>query len=81
MKTPYDRLVKIYTNWSGNLTKMALTPVYGNNPLNIQKANGLGTWYVALGMTGPYKVCTNDESRLTLTYFMARSTLIPNAFI
>ena len=30
---------------------------------------------------GPHKVCTNDESRLTLTYFMARSNLIPNAFI
>ena len=28
-----------------------------------------------------YQVCTNDESRLTLTYFMARSNLIPNAFI
>ena len=26
-------------------------------------------------------VSTNDESSLTLTYFMARSNLIPNAFI
>ena len=40
------------------MTKMATTPIYGKNPLNIlfwnqkgnQKANGLGTWYVALGM-------------------------------
>ena len=30
---------------------------------------------------GPYQICTNDESMLTLTYFMARSNLIPNAFI
>ena len=30
---------------------------------------------------GPYKICTNDKSRLTLTYFMARSNSIPNAFI
>ena len=26
-------------------------------------------------------VCINDELRLTLTLFMARSNLIPNAFI
>ena len=35
---------------------------------------------------GPYQICTNDECanieyRLTLTYFMARTNLIPNAFI
>ena len=46
-----------------------------------QKVNGgLGTWYLALGC-GSYQVCINDESRLTLTYIMARSNLIPNAFI
>ena len=54
MKTPYDRLAKIYTNCTGHMTKMATTPIYGKYPLNIffwnQKANGLGTWYVALGM-------------------------------
>ena len=54
MKTPYDRLFKIYTSCTGHLTKMATTPIYGKNPeisssLD-QKANGLGTWYVALGM-------------------------------
>ena len=45
-----------------------------------KKNNGLGTWYVAWGC-GPYQICTNDESRLTLTYFMGRSNLILNAFI
>ena len=35
MKTPYDRLAKIYTNCTGHMTKMATTPVYGKNPLNI----------------------------------------------
>ena len=30
---------------------------------------------------GPTRFCTNDESRLTLTYIMARSNLISNAFI
>ena len=55
MKTPYDRLAKIYTNCTGHMTQMATTPIYGKNPLNVffsgtKKANGLGTWYVALRM-------------------------------
>ena len=36
------------------MTKMATTPIYGENYLNIffsgSKANGLGTYYVALVM-------------------------------
>ena len=35
MKTPYDRLAKIYTNCSGHMTKMATMPIYGKTPLNI----------------------------------------------
>ena len=39
------------------MTKMAATPIYGKNPLkNLflqnQKADDLGTWYVALEMWG-----------------------------
>ena len=41
-------------------------------------ALGLGMKHWGCGF---YQVCTNDESSLTLTYFMARSNLIPNAFI
>ena len=55
MKTPYDRLAKIYTNGTGHMTKMATMPIYDKNPFKYllpwnQKANGLVTWYVALGM-------------------------------
>ena len=32
MKTPYDRLAKIYTNWTGHMSKMATTPIYGKQP-------------------------------------------------
>ena len=85
MKTPYDRLAKIYTNCTGHMTKMATMPIYGKNPLNIffsrtkrPMALGLGMYHLGCG---PYQICTNDESRLTLTYIMARSNLIPNAFI
>ena len=35
MKTPYDRLAKIHTNCTGHMTKMATTPIYGQNPLNV----------------------------------------------
>ena len=35
MKTPYDRLAKIYTNCTGHMTKMATTPIYGKNSLNV----------------------------------------------
>ena len=30
---------------------------------------------------GYYQVCSNDDSRLTLTYFMARSNFVPYAFV
>ena len=35
IKTPYDRLAKIYTNCTGHMTKMATTPIYGKNPLDM----------------------------------------------
>ena len=81
--TPYERLARIDTNCYGHMTKMATMPIHGKNSLNIL----CNQRPVALGLEmqrcerGPYQVCTNDESRLTLTYFMARSNLIPNAFI
>ena len=83
MKTPYDRLAKICTNCTGHITKMATTPIYGKTPLNIffsrtkrPMALGLGMLH---GRCGSYQICTNDEFRLALTYFMASSNWIPNA--
>ena len=35
MKTPYGWLAKICTNCYGRMTKMATTPIYGKNYLNI----------------------------------------------
>ena len=35
MKTPYNKLAKIYANWFGHMTKMADMPIYGKNPLKI----------------------------------------------
>ena len=33
VKTPYDKLAKIYTKQFGHMTKMTATPIYGKNPL------------------------------------------------
>ena len=85
MKTPYDRLAKTYTNCTGHMTKMATTPIYGKNPVNVFYSGTKRPMALGLGMKhlgcGPYQICINDESRLTLTYFMARSNLFPYAFI
>ena len=85
MKTPYDRLAKIFTSFTGHMTKMATTPIYGKKPLNIFFSGTKRPMALGLGMKhwgcGFYQISTNDESRLTLTYFMARKNLIPNAFI
>ena len=35
MKTPYDRLAKIFTNCTGDMAKTAIMPIYGKNPLYI----------------------------------------------
>ena len=55
MKTSYDKLAKFYTKCFGHITMMAATFIYGKNPLKVffyknQKANDLGTWYVAFGV-------------------------------
>ena len=71
VKTPYDKLVKIYAKYFGHMTKMPTMPIYGKNPLNIffsgtnkPMALGLGIYHWGCR---PYQICTNDESRLTLT--------------
>ena len=33
LKTPYDKLAKIYTKYFGHITKMAAAPLYSKNPL------------------------------------------------
>ena len=56
MKTPYNKLAKMYANCFGHITKMVEMPIYGKNPLNLllqnQKGDVLGTWYVSSGMEG-----------------------------
>ena len=46
--------------------------------LRNQKADDLESWYAVLKY---YQVGFNDDPVLTLTYFMARSNLVPYAFV
>ena len=47
VKTPYDKLAKMYTKYHGHLTKMTAMPIYGKktfkNLLQNQEADDLGT--------------------------------------
>ena len=50
MKTPYDRLAKIYTNCTGHMTQMATTFIYGKNPLNVFCSGTKRPMALGLGM-------------------------------
>ena len=50
MKTPYDMLAKIYTNCTSHMTKMATTPIYGKNPLNVFISGSRRPMALELGM-------------------------------
>ena len=54
VKTPFDRLAKIYAKYFGHMTKMTngKKKTFKNLLLQNQKACDIGTWYVALEMWG-----------------------------
>ena len=69
------------------MTKMADLPIclymvktFENLLLWNRKADYLETWYAA-SSTQDYQVCLNDAPGLTLICFMARSNLVPYAFV
>ena len=70
---------KVYIFGPGYLTKMATMPIYGEN-LKKSSPEPLGdcleTWYVAsVDLVRLFYI--NDDPGLILTYFMARSNLVP----
>ena len=64
---------------------MAATPIYDEKPSKIFFSGTKGPMTLGLDMSnwglGPIKIFSNDDLGLTLTYFMARSNLVPYAFI
>ena len=49
--------------------------------LRNQKDHDLETWYAATRVLQYFKVCSNDDTGLTLTYFTARSNLVPYTLV
>ena len=64
----------------GHMTKMAATPIYGNNPSEIFFSRTSKSIFPKLGMyyrgLQPIIVCSNDDPGVTLTYFTASSSLV-----
>ena len=67
------------------MTKMATMPIYGKNLKKIFFSRTKRLMTLKLSMQHwvleYFKICSNDDPGLTLTYFMARSNLVPYAFI
>ena len=85
MEPQWDGGTKVCIRGLSHMTKMAVTPICGNDPSKIFFSITKGPMTLWLGMQhwglGPIIVCSNDDPRLTLTYFTARSNLVPYAFI
>ena len=81
----WDGGAKVCLRGLGHMTKMATTPIYGKNPAKIFFSRTKGPMTLWLSMwhwgLGPIIICSNDDPRLTLTYFTARSNLVSYAFI
>ena len=84
VEPPLDWGTKACSNGPGHMTKMAAMPIYDKNFKNLlrwnRKADGL-----KFGMQHQvpeyYQVWSIYAPGLTLTYFMARSNLVPYAFV
>ena len=74
----------ICSNGPGYMTKMDAMPIFGKNPLKIFFSGTIRPMVLKLGIQHqgfePYKICSNDDPGMTLTYFIARSNLPLNAF-
>ena len=75
---------KICSNGPGHMTKMAAVAIYGKNLKKIFFSGTKRPMTLNLGMHHRvleyYKICSIDDPGLTLTYFLARSNLVPYAF-
>ena len=67
------------------MTKMADMAIYGKNLKKIFFSGTKRSITLKLNLhhwvLKYYQVCSNDDTVLTLTYFMARSNLVPYAFV
>ena len=85
MELLWDRGTKVCSNGPGHITKMAAMPIYGKNLKKIFSSGTKRSMTLNFGMHHQvlkfYQVCSNDDPGLALTYFTARSNLVPYAFL
>ena len=76
--------MKVFSNGLGHITNMAAMPIYYDNLKKIFSGTKQPmTLKVSMQhrVFKFYQVCSNDDLGLTLTYFTARSNLVPFAFV
>ena len=78
--SPWDGGTKVCLNGPGHMTKMATMPIYGKR-LKKSSPMALKLGSMQHRLLKYYQVCSNDYPGLTLTYFTARSNLVPYAFV
>ena len=66
----------VHVTWPRWLPCPYMVKTFKNLLLWNHKADDLETWYAALVLKY-YQMCSNDDPELTLTYFTARSNLVP----
>ena len=85
MELLWDGETKVCSNGPGHMTKMAAMPIYGKNLKKSSSPEPKDRFTLNLGMhhwvLEYYQICSNDDPRLTLTYFTGRSNLVPYAFV
>ena len=84
MELLLDGGTEVCSTGTGHMTKMASMHIYGQNLKKIF----FGTkWSMTLNLgmhhqvLEYHQVCSNDDCGLSLTYFTARSYLVPYAFV
>ena len=85
VKPSWDGGMKIYSNDHGHMINMAAIPIYGKGlkktfSSGIERPMTLNIGGIQHRVLEYYQVCSNDNPGLTLTYFKARSNLVPYAF-
>ena len=77
--------MKICKNGLGHTIKVAVMPIYGKTPSKIFFSRISGPIAMKLGIQHCgcrfIILLTNYDARLTMTYFIPRSTLVAQAFI
>ena len=75
----WDGGTKVCSKGPSHTTKMAATPIYGKIYSRTKRLMALkhGMQHRVIEY---YQVCSNNDHGFTLTYFMARSNLVPYAF-